>query len=136
MKWRAGRHRSAIWKSLVLPAGGATLCWLLLMTLWLPLLDFARSYAPLIERSMQVMPGAACIETHGLSRGQIAAFQLHAHVSVKMLDPKNHCPWLVVHKNALSTLPGKADLASWKLQGNIRHPIDRDEDLLIYRRVN
>ena len=136
VKWRAGRHRSAIWKSLVLPAGGATLCWLLLMTLWLPLLDFARSYAPLIERSMQVMPGAACIETHGLSRGQIAAFQLHAHVSVKMLDPKNHCPWLVVHKNALSTLPGKADLASWKLQGNIRHPIDRDEDLLIYRRVN
>jgi 4-amino-4-deoxy-L-arabinose transferase-like glycosyltransferase len=46
VKWRAGRHRAAIWKSLVLPAGGAALCWLLLMTLWLPLLDFARSTSP------------------------------------------------------------------------------------------
>ncbi|MFZ9180222.1 MAG: hypothetical protein ACO21V_13530, partial [Limnohabitans sp.] len=42
--WRAGRHRAALWKSLVLPAGGAALCWLLLMTLWLPALDYARSY--------------------------------------------------------------------------------------------
>ncbi|MDP2096121.1 MAG: hypothetical protein Q8K50_19855, partial [Hydrogenophaga sp.] len=42
--WRVGKHREAIWKSLVLPAAGSTLCWLLLMTLWLPLLDFGRSY--------------------------------------------------------------------------------------------
>ena len=27
VRWRVGRHRSAIWKSMVLPAGGATLCW-------------------------------------------------------------------------------------------------------------
>ncbi|MDP3606966.1 MAG: hypothetical protein Q8R59_14630, partial [Polaromonas sp.] len=47
VRWRAGRQRAAIWKSMVLPAGGATLCWLLLMTLWLPLLDYARSYGPL-----------------------------------------------------------------------------------------
>ena len=26
VKWRVGRHRAAIWKSLVLPAGGAALC--------------------------------------------------------------------------------------------------------------
>ena len=37
--WRAARNRAAIWKSLVLPASGAALGWLLLTTLWLPLLD-------------------------------------------------------------------------------------------------
>jgi len=136
VKWRVGRHRSAIWKSLVLPAGGATLCWLLLMTLWLPLLDFARSYAPLVHRAMVIMPRATCIETHGLSRGQIAAFKLHGRVRVNIIDAQGSCPWLVVHKDALNTLPKSVDLANWKLQGNIRHPIDRDEDLLIYRRVN
>ncbi|MDO8278050.1 MAG: hypothetical protein Q7T63_07995, partial [Burkholderiaceae bacterium] len=47
--WRVGRHRAAIWKSLVLPAGGAALSWMLLMTLWLPLLDYARSYAPMVR---------------------------------------------------------------------------------------
>ena len=29
VRWRTGRHRAAIWKSLVLPAGGVALCWLL-----------------------------------------------------------------------------------------------------------
>ena len=29
VRWRTGRHRHALWKSLVLPAGGVALCWLL-----------------------------------------------------------------------------------------------------------
>jgi hypothetical protein len=36
VRWRTGRHQHALWKSLVLPASGVALCWLLLMTLWLP----------------------------------------------------------------------------------------------------
>ncbi len=47
VRWRTGRHQHALWKSLVLPAAGVVLCWLLLMTLWLPLLDYARSYRAL-----------------------------------------------------------------------------------------
>ena len=45
-----GATAHALWKSLVLPAGGVALCWLLLMTLWLPLLDYARSYRALVQR--------------------------------------------------------------------------------------
>jgi len=48
--WRVGRDRSALWKSLALPAGGAALCWLLLLTLWFPLLNFARSYENMMQR--------------------------------------------------------------------------------------
>ncbi len=57
-RWCAGAPAAtahALWKSLVLPAGGVALCWLLLMTLWLPLLDYARSNRPWVERA-----GAAC----------------------------------------------------------------------------
>ena len=71
-KWRIGRHRAAIWKSLVLPAGGAALCWLLLMTLWLPLLNYARSYEPLVQRVMRVLGQTSCVEVWGLSRGQMS----------------------------------------------------------------
>ncbi|RYY83251.1 MAG: hypothetical protein EOO24_39155, partial [Comamonadaceae bacterium] len=49
VRWRTGRHRAALWKTLVLPAGGTALCWMLLMTLWLPLLDYARSYVPQVQ---------------------------------------------------------------------------------------
>ena len=58
MRWRTGRHREALWKSLVLPAGGVALCWLLLMTLGLPILDYARSNRPLVERLSRHVPAA------------------------------------------------------------------------------
>lgn len=50
VRWRTARVSHALWKSLVLPAGGVALCWLLFMTLWLPILDQARSYRALVTR--------------------------------------------------------------------------------------
>ena len=137
VKWRVGRHRAAIWKSLVLPAGGAALCWLLLMTLWLPLLDFARSYAPLVHRTMVVMQRQPlCVEAHGLSRGQIAAFEFHGHLVMKAVGSGTNCPWLIVDKDAAQTLPASVDGSGWTLRGTVRHPSDKDEDVQIYQRVN
>jgi hypothetical protein len=134
--WRVGRHRAAIWKSLVLPAGGATLCWLLLMTLWLPLLDFARSNAPLVRRTLVVMKQQPpCVVTHGLSRSQIAAFTFHGKLIMKTTDKGNTCPWLIVDKDAIATLPGIVNSSDWVPHNAIRHPADRNEDLFIYRRV-
>ena len=135
VRWRVGRNRAAIWKSLVLPAGGSTLCWLLLMTLWLPLLDFARSYAPLIHRAMLVLQQPSCAEVHGLSRGQIAAFQFHGKLTLKPVSPEGTCPWLIVNKDALATLSEIVELADWRLRSNIQHPTDRDEDVLLYQRA-
>ena len=60
VRWRTGRHREALWKSMVLPASGVALCWLLLMTLWLPLLDYARSPRPWVERIAALVPADAC----------------------------------------------------------------------------
>ena len=134
--WRVGRHRAAIWKSLVLPAGGATLCWLLLMTLWLPLLDFARSNAPLVRRTMVIMKQQpVCVVTHGLDRSQIAAFTFHGKLVLKPTDKGNTCPWLIVDKDAVATLPTVIKSVDWVSHSAIRHPADRNEDLFIYRRV-
>ena len=135
VKWRAGRHRAAIWKSLVLPAGGAALCWLLLMTLWLPLLDYARSYAPLVRRTMIIMQHQPpCVEAYGLSRGQIAAFKFHGDLVMKPVRLKASCPWLIVDKDATKLLPEAADLNQWTLHSTMRHPADHNEDILIYKR--
>ncbi|WP_114973248.1 hypothetical protein [Rhodoferax ferrireducens] len=136
VKWRVGRHRAAIWKSLVLPAGGAALCWLLLMTLWLPLLDFARSYAPLVRRTMVIMQHQPrCVEALGLSRGQIAAFQFHGRLVIRPMDSNNNCPWLIVDKDALTMLRAGIDPSQWTFHSSMRHPSDRNEDLLVYKRT-
>jgi 4-amino-4-deoxy-L-arabinose transferase-like glycosyltransferase len=135
VKWRVGRHRAAIWKSLVLPAGGAALSWLLLMTLWLPLLDFARSYAPLVRRTMVIMQQQPrCAEALGLNRSQIAAFQFHGHLRVKPLGSTMNCPWLIVDKDAVKIMQTGIDDSLWTLHSNMRHPSDRNEDLLIFKR--
>lgn len=87
VRWRTGRHRHALWKSLVLPAGGVALCWLLLMTLWLPLLDYARSYRPMMQRLATVLPDQACVLHRGLSLPQIAAVRVHTRHRVEVLPP-------------------------------------------------
>lgn len=134
VKWRVGRHRSAIWKSLVLPAGGAALCFLLLMTLWLPLYNFTRSYTPLVQRTVALLGSADCLEVHGLSHGHIAAFQFHAQLLVKPAGAKIGCRWLLVNKDDLRTLSAVTDLAAWTPYASLRHPADRQEDLLLYQR--
>lgn len=135
VKWRVGRHQAAIWKSLVLPAGGAALSWLLLMTLWLPLLDFARNYAPQVRRTMVIMQQQPrCAEAVGLNRSQIAAFQFHGKLKLMPLGSKMNCPWLIVDKDALNTLSGVADMSLWTRHSVMRQPSERSEDLLIYKR--
>ena len=136
VKWRVGKHRAAIWKSVVLPAGGAALSWMLLMTLWMPLLDYARSYAPLVHRSMVVMQQKPrCVEELGLSLSQIAAFQFHADLRVEPMGSKHQCPWLIVDKDSAMLMSPLIEMSEWKLHSNMRHLPDRGEDLQIYKRT-
>ncbi len=143
VKWRAGRHRSAIWKSMALPAGGATLCWLLVMTLWLPLLDFARSYAPLVLKVSGMMGDTACVQYYGLTRAQGAAFEFHGNLKLRPAHLKtdapqiqsDECKWLIVDTQALGTLKTDIDMSAWQLHATVRRPSDNNEDIVLYKRT-
>lgn len=136
VRWRVGRHRAAIWKSLVLPAGGAALCWLLLTTLWMPLLDFARSYAPLVRRVETIVKPASCIETFGLSRGLLAAFQFHSQLRLEPAADSARCPWLIVDKEIVTQIPEIINAAQWTRHSAIGHPREGEEDIVIFRRAS
>lgn len=148
--WRVGRHRTAMWKSMVLPAGGTALCWLLLMTLWLPILDFARSYAPLVQRVSETIGKQACVQIYGLSPGQAAAFAYHGGMHLQLLKPEinseivpeklgsptanESCPWLIVDADTEQNL-SSLNMSSWRFVTKVRRPSDDNEDVLLYRRV-
>ncbi len=136
VKWRAGKHRAAVWKSLVLPAGGATLCWLLLMTLWLPLLDYARSYAPMSRQVARMVDKNACVEIHGVSSAQAAALQYHGKLDLRQAAAQPTCPYLIVDADAQGTLSSVVQLPDWAFLATIRRPTDRNENVLLYRRVS
>jgi hypothetical protein len=142
VKWRAGRHRSALWKSMALPAGGATLCWLLVMTLWLPLLNFARSYEPLVLKVRGMMGDTACVQYYGLTRAQGAAFEFHGHLKLipavvgtsNQTPSHNNCEWLIVDTQASGTLKKDVDMSPWQLHATVRRPSDDNEDIVLYKR--
>jgi len=135
VRWRAGRHRAALWKSLVLPAGGAALCWLLLMTLWLPLLNYGRGYAPLVSRVGQLIGPAACVNTHVLTLSQSAAFDFHSpYRLIPWGTPKTpDCPWLIADHLAVVMHPPSPSL--WRERETIFRPTDDGEAIVVYERI-
>lgn len=127
--WRTGRHRHPLWKSLVLPAGGVALCWLLLMTLWLPLLDYARSYRPLTQRLAATLPAQACVHGPALSRAQVAALEVLGGWRVKPVDASTPaCGWWLRPAGEPFGPP------DWIEVGRFQRPTDRNEVLVLLRR--
>ncbi len=135
VRWRVGRHRAAIWKSLVLPAGGAALCWLLLMTLWMPLLDHVRGYAVVVSQVGTWVRNAACVQETGLRRDQIAAFAYHGNYAIAPVSGPASCPWLLVNADTQLDGPDRPDPRHWEYQATIRRPSDKADDVLLYRRI-
>jgi hypothetical protein len=133
VRWRTARHRTALWRSLVLPAGGVLLAWSLLMTLGLPLLDYARSYRAHVSLLGRHIPAHACIAAPTLSRALIAALEYHGRWRVEAFaDPaRTDCPILLLPgtvRNEPATPPG------WQRVAVERRPTDKEELSVVYRR--
>jgi 4-amino-4-deoxy-L-arabinose transferase-like glycosyltransferase len=135
VKWRVGRHRAAIWKSLVLPAGGVALCWLLFMTLWMPLLNYAQSYAVLVQRTKSQLTPSDCVETLSLGQGQISAFQFYGNLRLLPLQSNAHCSWLLAEPLPDLSAPSSIDPLVWAQQALIQHPAHGGESVLLFKRV-
>ena len=134
VRWRTGRNQHALWKSMVLPASGVALCWLLLMTLWLPLLDYARSYRPLVQRISQHVPADACIAAAGQPRSLLAALEFFGGYRVDGLRSSSdtECRYLITSMQVRAEAP---QLPGWDLLARERRPTDRDLDTAIYARA-
>jgi hypothetical protein len=134
VRWRTRQHRDAIWKSLVLPAGGAALGWLLVMTLWLPVLDYARSYTPVVGAITRQLQPPGCVQVFGLNRGQLAALRYHGELELRTAGAQAGCPWLVVSQEMQSSMDMALDQRQWTLVSTVRRPTDARDNLLLYRR--
>jgi 4-amino-4-deoxy-L-arabinose transferase-like glycosyltransferase len=137
VRWRTGRHRDALWKSLVLPAGGVALCWLLLMTLWLPALDYARSARPYIERLSKHIAPASTVCAPRLGPSTVASLEFWGRWRVDARPARSGAvaadcnTWLVIARaRALPTTP-----AGWVKVAEVLRPSDRNEVTLVYRRA-
>ncbi|MES2090427.1 MAG: hypothetical protein V4532_10685 [Pseudomonadota bacterium] len=136
VRWRTSRQSHALWKSLVLPAGGVALCWLLIMTLLLPPFDQARSYRLLINRVKPYAPVGTCIAAPGASVGLLTALEYFGNYRVDGLTPARSvsadCPVLVISLPARQTAP---HVPGWQRIGREKQRTRNSESLAIYRRA-
>ncbi len=135
--WRTGRNQSALWKTLVLPAAGTTLCWLLLTTLWLPMLNYARSDGPQVRALLAQTGDAQCVHVLGLGQGQFAALKVFGGIDTRPLTAATPtCPWLVVADDAPNPVLRRSapDEHDWALVARLGRPTDRNDTLVLYSR--
>lgn len=135
LRWRSGRHREALWKSLVLPAGGVALCWLLTMTLLLPPLDYARSNRAWVERIAPHVPATACIAGPRLAPSMVAALEHFGRWQVDATAgaAAGRCTRLIRVSRGASA-DGRAP-EGWELVAAVRRPTDREELTQVFRRA-
>ncbi len=137
--WRAKRNRPEIWRSLVLPAGGTVLSWILLMSIWLPMLDYGRSYTAQLQAIAKVLPApdqAGCVAAHGLSRSQIVAMQAQGNwqlAPASAADAKA-CQWLVMPLDVVSKAETQGITEDWEQRAVVPRPTDKNAEIVVFQR--
>lgn len=134
--WRLGRRPPVLWRAVVLSTGGSVLCWVLLMTLWLPWLNYRQSYAAVAEQLGAALPSSyRCVDTDGVQAAQRASFAYLGQVRFSQPGAKP-CEFLLVQDDSLLR-PGrqmKSIRANYTLLWQGRRAADRHELFRLFRR--
>lgn len=136
--WRVSRAQLALWKPVVLSASGAMLCWVLLMTLWLPLLNHGMGLSPISKRIAQIASPSSCVVVHALPNTYVGALLYHAQLEVaRPSQPKSQpCQWMILAPSAYEMPDPHVQWNEWSFVQTIpRLRESRDGVLLLQRQA-
>jgi 4-amino-4-deoxy-L-arabinose transferase-like glycosyltransferase len=136
--WRISRRPSVLWRAVVLSSGGVILCWLLLMTLWLPWINYGKSYAGVARQIAQNLPANHyCVNTN-VGPAQRASFAYFGEIPFARSD-NAHCEFLLLQDNRSNRDNVRVITRyneQWRLLWEGHRPSDRDERYRLYQRMN
>jgi 4-amino-4-deoxy-L-arabinose transferase-like glycosyltransferase len=125
--WRLPR---APWRVASRWAAGVTVAWTLITTLWMPWIDYGKTYRPVVAALRQALPADhGCIGRHDLGAPQRAALDYFAGLRTQAAGQP--CRWLVAQGGAREKPP-----AGWQKVWEGHRPGDRNEWLRLYRRAD
>jgi 4-amino-4-deoxy-L-arabinose transferase-like glycosyltransferase len=135
--WRISTKPAVLWRAVVLSGGGVILCWLLIMTLWLPLLDNRVSYAPIAKNASTSLPASyRCIDSN-LGASQRASFAYFGQLRFARFNQQD-CDVLMLQTT--SRLPPPLQFhaqdfpEAWTAVWQGRRPSDKSEIFTLYVR--
>ncbi|KND58304.1 putative inner membrane transmembrane protein [Candidatus Paraburkholderia schumanniana] len=132
-RWRLARHPKVLWRSVVLSSAGTTLMWVLLMTLWLPVVNYSRTYRDVAEQIAEHLPpDYTCISPVRLGDAQIATF---AYFGGMHFAFDEDCDVILRQDRSDYGEPSSMSSFAWKLVWEGRRIADRDERFRLYVRI-
>lgn len=135
--WRVSRRPSVLWRAVVLSSGGVILCWSLLMTLWLPWINYGKSYAGVAHQIAQNLPPSARCVDADVGPAQRASFAYFGDVPFAGFGGAR-CDFLLLqddNRNKRDARLITRSNAQWRLLWQGRRPSDRDERYRLYQRI-
>ena len=135
--WRISRQPSVLWRAVVLSSGGVILCWMLLLSLWLPWINQRISYASLSTEVTKQLPAKDyCVEAF-IGPSQRASLAYFGGVHFAGFSDHD-CEFLMLQHNRKQSeepqLPAQYQLDQWQRIWNGHRAYDKDEMLTLYRR--
>jgi 4-amino-4-deoxy-L-arabinose transferase-like glycosyltransferase len=118
-------------------AVGMTFGWGLLMTLWLPLIDAAKSYQPVFSSLNKALPAHfSCINSLNVAQPQRLLLNYHTHIKLQPFETTQelNCDLYLLQdvKGVGKMQPG----LEWKLIWRGKRLADRKEGFRLYQRKN
>jgi len=131
--WRLATRPEVLWRGVVLSSAGTTLMWVLLMTLWLPIINYSRTYRDVATQIAVHLPkDYRCIAPIRLGDAQIASFGYFADMRFGFAG--EDCDVLLRQDNDDFSPPGNLRPYNWKMVWEGRRVADRDERFRLYVR--
>ena len=115
-------------------AAGIVLLWGTVAMLWMPWVDYQKSYRSVaLSLRASIPPGSGCVAAKSLGVPQAAALHYHAGIRTRQYDPlkPRACPLLIVQGSPQheTDAPGE----SWVKLAEVGRPGDRNEIQRVYR---
>lgn len=117
-------------------AVGMTFSWSLLMTLWLPWIDAAKSYAPVFENMMQKLPaGTRCVNSLNIGQSQRLLMSYYTNINLKPFEETKAlaCNFYLIQDERGTAKMQPSD--EWVLIWRGKRAADRKESFRLFERL-
>jgi len=122
-----------LWRAVVLSSGGLILIWILMMTLFLPNVNYSKSYATVARQAASALPaGTDCVQSN-VTPAQRASFAFFGKIPFNGVDNRA-CQVMLLQDSIKDRARRQQPGAEWKLLWEGQRASDRSERFRLFQR--
>jgi len=135
--WRVRTRPPMLWRGPMLAAAGLTMVWVVINLLYLPAVNYSRSYAGLAQQvatQIERSGGSPCVFAHRLLPAHRALFALHGAMRFVRPEQEAECTVALHRDTRRSRLDDEPPPGPWQLIWEGTWPTRQEETFRLYRR--